>query len=191
MVSRLFGLIITLTLVPASIAAAQSIDPPPVPAGLEAPSGQPFLMARAEGTQNYVCILDNAGFTWAFFGPQATLFTDANEQVTTHYLSPNPIEGGTPRATWQHSADSSVVWAALLKSSTDPAFVASGAIPWLLLEVKGSEAGPTGGATLAGAKFIQRVNTQGGLAPATGCRLGKDVGKKALVPYATDYVFYR
>ena len=55
----------------------------------------------------------------------------------------------------------------------------------------GSDTGPTGGAMLAGTLFIQRVSTQGGLAPATGCKSAKDVGKKALVPYSTDYVFYR
>jgi hypothetical protein len=38
--------------------------------------------------------------------------------------------------------------------------------------------------------FIQRVNTAGGVAPVTGCRAAKDVGKRALVPYTTDYVFY-
>ena len=192
MVSRLFGLIITLTLVPAAIAAAQSIVPPSVPAGLEPPSEvQPFLMAHAEGTQNYTCLSSSSGFTWSFFGPQATLFDEANQQVITHYLSPNPVEGGTPRATWQHSADTSAIWAAAIASSTDPAYVASGAIPWLLLQVKGSDTGPTAGATLVGTLFIQRVNTQGGLAPATGCKSAKDVGKKALVPYSTDYVFYR
>ncbi len=82
MVSRLFGLIITLTLVPAAIAAAQSIVPPSVPAGLEPPSEvQPFLMAHAEGTQNYTCLSSSSGFTWSFFGPQATLFDEANQQV--------------------------------------------------------------------------------------------------------------
>jgi uncharacterized protein DUF3455 len=39
--------------------------------------------------------------------------------------------------------------------------------------------------------FIQRVNTSGGIAPATGCALSTDVGKKTLVPYAADYIFYR
>jgi hypothetical protein len=39
---------------------------------------------------------------------------------------------------------------------------------------------------------VQRVNTQGGIAPATaGCSQAADIGKKALVPYTADYVFYR
>jgi hypothetical protein len=35
------------------------------------------------------------------------------------------------------------------------------------------------------------VNTAGGIAPAAGCSAAADVGKKALVPYTTDYIFYR
>ena len=99
----------------------------------------PYLMARAEGTQNYVCVPTSSGHTWTFFGPQATLFGDGDQQVTTHFLSPNPAEGGTPRATWQHSGDTSTVWAAAIANSTDSSFVAPGAIPWLLLRVVGSE----------------------------------------------------
>jgi hypothetical protein len=71
---------------------------------------------------------------WSFLGPQATLF-DGSHQVMTHYLSPNPDEQNTPRATWQHSRDSSAVWAAAIASSSDAAYVEQGAIPWLLLRV--------------------------------------------------------
>jgi hypothetical protein len=35
------------------------------------------------------------------------------------------------------------------------------------------------------------VNTTGGVAPSTGCRLPKDIGDRAYVPYTADYVFYR
>jgi Protein of unknown function (DUF3455) len=76
-------------------------------------------------------------------------------------------------------------------SSTDPAFVAPGAIPWLLLTVVGFKDGPTGGDTLSGTKFIQRLNTSGGVAPATGCSSPTDVGNKAFVPYTADYFFYK
>jgi hypothetical protein len=164
----------------------------PVPAGLAVPPGvAPFLATHAEGTQNYVCVLGPGGFGWEFHGPQATLVDDAATQVATHFLSPNPIEAGAARATWQHSADTSRVWAAAVASSTDPAFVAPGAIPWLLLKVVGQQDGPVGGTALSGALFIHRVNTAGGVAPPTGCGIAQDTGRKALVPYATDYVFYR
>jgi Protein of unknown function (DUF3455) len=39
--------------------------------------------------------------------------------------------------------------------------------------------------------FIQRLNTNGGSAPATGCSASADVGKQALVPYTADYYFFR
>lgn len=181
--------IVTLAIAPN--AAAQVVTPPAVPANLEVPAGNvPFLIAQAEGTQNYVCVPTSTGHMWTFFGPQATLF-DGDQQVATHFLSPNPAEGGTPRATWQHSGDTSTAWAAAIANSTDPAFVVPGAIPWLLLRVVGSESGPGTSATLTATTYIQRVNTAGGIAPVTGRKSAKDTGRKALVPYTTDYVFYR
>ncbi|MBV8865630.1 MAG: DUF3455 domain-containing protein [Acidobacteriaceae bacterium] len=39
--------------------------------------------------------------------------------------------------------------------------------------------------------FIQRLNTGGGSAPATGCAVATDVGKQTLVPYSADYFFFR
>ena len=61
---------------------------------------------------------------------------------------------------------------------------------WLLLETAGVHEGPTGGDLLTQTTFIQRVNTNGGLAPATGCAQLSDVGKKAFVPYTADYFFF-
>ena len=66
-----------------------------------------------------------------------------------------------------------------------------GAIPWLLLRVVGDDPGPGGGTFFSGTTFIQRINTAGGKAPVTGCKNAGDIGKKALVPYSTDYVFHR
>src|SRR5262249_54909948 len=53
--------------------------------------------------------------------------------------------------------------------STDPRFVALGVIPWLRPQVVGSQSGPTDGDRLTETTFIQRLNTAGGIAPATGC----------------------
>lgn len=166
--------------------------PPQVPSGLEVPAGnRPFLRAHAVGTQTYVCLTSPSGYTWGFFGPQATLFTVEATPLVTHFVSPNPNEGGTPRATWQHSRDTSRVWARQIAMSSDPAFVEHGAIPWLLLGVVGAEFRPSGSRKLSDTTYIQRLRTSGGLAPMTGCAEAPDVGKKALVPYAADYVFYR
>jgi hypothetical protein len=184
------ALIVTLAIAPA--AAARDVVTPPVPANLEVPAGaEAFLAAQATGTQNYICLPTGTGVSWAFLGPQATLFNADAEQIATHFLSPNPDETGTPRATWQHSRDTSAVWAVGIASSTDSDYVAPGAIPWLLLEVTGAEYGPPFGDKLAGTRFIQRVNTAGGAAPAAGCSSSGDIGRKALVAYTTDYIFYR
>jgi hypothetical protein len=169
------------------VALADDVTPPPVPEALAVPEGnRPFLLVHAFGTQNYVCL--EPGAAWTFLGPQATVFDGESGQVMTHFLSANPVEGGALRATWQHSRDSSAVWALAIASSSDPDFVPAGAVPWLLLRVAGAEAGPTGGDRLTATSYIQRVNTGGGTAPAGACPA---VGARLLVPYTADYVFYR
>jgi Protein of unknown function (DUF3455) len=183
--------IMTLTIAAAQ-AAAQGIVPPAVPSNLEVPAGNTaFLIGQAWGTQNYICLPNAGGFSWTLFSPQATLFDDKGNQQITHFLSANPVENGTLRPTWQHSGDTSIAWAAAIQPSTDPDFVAPGAIPWLLLQVVGTQSGPALGHKLTYTTYIQRVNTVGGIAPADGCSVATDVGRKALVPYMADYVFYR
>jgi hypothetical protein len=137
-----------------------------------------------------MCLPSGASFAWTLLGPQATLFNDRGEQVATHFLSPNPDQPGTTRATWQHSRDTSAVWALAVASSTDSAYVEPGAIAWLLLDVVGKETGPDGGDKLSSAIQLHRVNTSGGPAPATGCGVAADVGQRRFVPYEADYYFY-
>lgn len=181
------------------MALGQTIKPPAVPDGLNAPDGTvPFLVGHATGTQNYICLPSGAGFAWTFFSPQATLFTDIKffgkeiqQQIITHFLSPNPDEDDLPRVTWQSSIDTSAVWAKASKSSTDANFVAVGAIPWVLLDAVGHRPGPARGAFLTQTVAIQRVNTHGGVAPSTGCSEAANVGATALSPYTADYFFYK
>jgi hypothetical protein len=178
---------------PQRSARAADVTPPAVPAAVQVPAGNKlFLVGHASGTQNYVCLPSGTGVKFVLSTPQATLF-EGKKQVTTHYFSPNPSEGGTIRATWQHSRDTSTVWGEVKpgNSSSDPAYVAPGAIPWLLVTAVGFQEGPTGGDKLTETTFIQRLNTSGGVAPATGCSSSADVGKQAFVPYTTDYFFYR
>jgi hypothetical protein len=173
-------------------AYAQRETPPPVPDLIPVPAGQRlFLAGHAYGTQNYICLPAGASFAWTLFGPQATLFHNDALQVMTHFLSANPDEAGTLRATWQHSVDSSAVWARAIATSSDAGFVAPGAIPWLLLEVVGAEGGTRGGRRLTVANYIHRLNTVGGVAPATGCSQSANVGSRVFVPYEADYFFYR
>ncbi|HUS08873.1 MAG TPA: DUF3455 domain-containing protein [Pyrinomonadaceae bacterium] len=178
-------------------ANAQTITPPPVPDGIGVEAGnEAFLLGRGVGTQNYVCSPCDptkpncpSGVAFTLFTPQATLFDAQEEQLTTHFFSPNPLEPGIIRATWQDSRDTSTVWASLVKSAT----VRTDSIPWLLLNVKdtGTQAGPTGGDRLTKTTFIQRLNTSGGLAPSTGCLSSFDLGHQAFLPYKADYFFYK
>lgn len=171
---------------------------PSLPDNLQVPSGNvAYLKGNASGTQNYMCVPGANGPTWQFAGPQATLFVavpwsrlENSLQITTHFLSPNPAEAGTPRPTWQSSFDTSAVWGKALAESRDPRYVEAGAIPWLLVQITGAQRGPLGGSTLSSTTFIHRVKTSGGVAPATGCD-ASSYGKMALVPYTTDYIFYR
>jgi hypothetical protein len=171
------------------------VTPPPVPAELEVPEGNRlFFVGHAFGTQNYICLPSATaptGVAWTLFGPQANLFDRHDRQITTHFLSPNPDEGGLARATWQHSDDTSAVWARAAAISADPNYVAPGAIPWLKLEVVGDARGPRNGRTLTATTWIQRLNTTGGAAPATGCAASADIGARTFVPYTADYFFYK
>lgn len=181
----------------ASVAGAQpAITAPEVPANLAVKDGYvAFFTGHAIGTQNYMCLPSGKSVIWRQFAPEATLYLtfmgEVHQQLTTHFLSANPDESGVYRPTWQHSFDSSRVWGRGIASSIDPSYVEPGAIPWLLVEVVGNEPGPDGGSTLTSAKYIHRVNTTGGVAPATGCSSTKDVGAMTLVPYTADYYFYK
>ena len=192
--------------VPLSQAAfAGQVMPPSVPTEIEAPAGnKAFLVGHALGTQNYVCkssASSASGVAYALFTPEATLFSEDGGQLITHFFSPNPnprdpntspavVADGAIRATWQHSRDTSTVWAKLHEQPAGAVTVDKGAIAWLLLDVVGAADGPDGAGTLTKTTFIQRVNTTGGLAPSAGCGAPTDLGNQAFVPYTADYVFY-
>jgi len=185
-----------------------------VPANIQVPAGNhAFLVGHGVGTQNYVCApsaSSPSGVAYALFTPQATLFSDDSRQLITHFFSPSPSEtntnpaviaAGPIRVTWQHSRDASIVRGKvrpadptvpgdLGDSSTDPAFVAPGAVAWLKVTATATEVGPTGGDTLTKTTFIQRLNTAGGVAPSPGCASPANLGNQAFVPYTADYFFY-
>ncbi|HYZ72698.1 MAG TPA: DUF3455 domain-containing protein [Chthoniobacterales bacterium] len=214
------GLVAVLAVTALKIASAQeteqskkdeitsSVSSSPVtPDIIKPPDGNSaFLGTHAVGTQGYVCLPSGSGASWTVNNarPQATLFTNAFGlafQLITHFLSPveNPNDVGPkpPRfgdVTWQSSLDSSRVWAQptnAIHAGSDPSCPNTGAIDCLLLQTIGSDQGPTGGATLTKTTFIQRLNTKGGSAPASGCSVFADVGKQTLVPYSADYFFFR
>jgi uncharacterized protein DUF3455 len=174
-----------------SVHAGDRIVVPDVPADIEAPAGfKAFFAGHAVGTQNYICAPSPTGPKWLFVGPQATIFDGSGQQSLTHFQSVNHLQADAIQATWQHSRDSSAVWAKKLFGSIDINYVSPDAIEWLLLEVTGAAAGPTDGDRLLAASFIQRVNTVGGKEPAQACTAAI-VNQRQLVPYEADYIFYR
>jgi len=160
------------------------IRPPDVPFIIQVPAGnQPFRVAHAVGTQNYVCL--STGWATAAYGPQATLFNEDREQILTHFLIAYPSGSDAFFPAWQDSRDTSIVWASAVrdaKYTPDPT-----AIAWLLLKAVDTAPGPTGGDKMLGTTYIQRVNTTGGLIPTRTCA----PGDRALVPYTADYYFYK
>ena len=178
------ALMLALTVLLPQATRADKVTPSDVPDIIQVPPGNRlFREGHAIGTQNYICL--STGWASPAYGPQATLFNDDNDQIITHFLSPNPDESDTPRPAWQDSRDTSTVWGNPIPDATYTPDAT--AIPWLLLEVVGSAEGPTGGDTMTGTTYIQRVNTTGGLKPTGSCT----EGDKALVPYSADYFFYK
>jgi len=180
---------------------------PAAPAAITPPAGNSaFLAGHAVGTQGYVCLPTGSGASWTVntARPEATLFTNIfgnAVQIITHFLSPDtnpnqfapkPLPFGN--ATWQSSFDSSKVWGQTLQAiiaGSDASCPNAGAIGCLLLQAIGSQQGPAGGKIMTKTTYIQRLNTNGGSAPASGCSVPADVGKQALVPYSADYYFFR
>jgi hypothetical protein len=193
--------------VSSSLAMGQELQ---TPSAITPPPGNVlFLKAHATGTQNYICqpSTSGSGNTWVFFSPQATLSIPIAEhfhqQVVTHFLSPVPNANSSPEAsctlssetgevscpTWQSSLDSSVVWGGKVGSidaGSDASCPNAGSIPCLLLNAVATRPGQFDAGALAKTTFIQRLNTNGGSAPAASCK----VGDQALVPYSADYLFY-
>ena len=110
------------------------------------------------------------GTNWGSAVPEATLFDSDGNIVAIHFAGP----------TWESNSGSRVVGTVVPPRVT----VDTNAIPWLKLQA----ASTSGSGVLAETKYIQRVNTAGGLAPSTP---GAFVGQVARMPYTADYYFYR
>ncbi len=157
--------------------AAQYRQPqerPEVPENLKAPADeQVVLAAHATGVQIYVC---QAGaeqkFGWVLKAPEAELADSTGKQVVHHSAGP----------TWKHVDGSEVKGKVLAKQDAPK----GDAIPWLLL----AAASHTGEGILSRATSIQRIHTEGGLAPAANTCDGSASGKESRSAYAADYYFY-
>jgi hypothetical protein len=164
---------------PTSWYVAPVVDPTiTVPDG----GGGVLLHAIGSGTQDYKCVAstNDAGttYTWTLVTPDATL-SDCHATVIGHHFA---SEGGAGFPEWQTTDGTYVVGQKRMGFTPDGG---SGSIPWLL--VGAVDAGGTG--ALSSTQFVQRLNTDGGNAPASTCNAGT-VGNTTDIPYTADYYFF-
>lgn len=148
-----------------------SLPAPEVPDVIAVPEGQRLaFVLDAEGQQLYVCAATATGYGWTFVAPEADLLKANGHFAGTHYVGP----------TWEARDGSSVVAARVAGYSADPS-----AIPWLLL----SAVSHGGHGVMQRVSYIHRLDTEGGIAPATGCDVDH-VGEEQGVDYVATYYFY-
>jgi hypothetical protein len=196
---RLFTSLAAATAVAASVfitsGAAASAEPAPPPAAASTSSTgvttnpnprdavrvddtkyKIVITLRGVGKQVYDCV----GTTYKLREPMAGLFTSRG---------PAGIHGAPSGPTapfWANFDGSRVVGNTTNDATTNPDFVAVDApdpvhdVKWLRVPT----AGNAGTGVFSKVKFIQRINTRGGVAPAT-CG-----APTVSLDYATDYVFW-
>src|SRR6202022_4057694 len=126
-----------------------------VPEALKTPDNERMvLQAHAKGDQIYSCKVDGGQGAWMLKAPEAQLFDKDGKAFGEHFAGPS----------WEASDGSRVVGKAAANAPSPD----GDSIPWLL--VKGVS--PEGTGVMAAVTSIQRINTKGGKAPASGCDAG-------------------
>jgi Protein of unknown function (DUF3455) len=146
-----------------------------IPEALRAPGNQVMKLAlHGSGVQIYECRASKDGpakFAWGLRSPEADLSDHAGKLVGRHYAGP----------TWEANDGSEVTGEVVAQANAPD----TEAIAWLLLRATSNAGKGLFGKT----RFIQRVHTVGGKAPAGGCDATL-VGKRVRVAYSADYYFY-
>jgi hypothetical protein len=138
------------------------------PPELRVPDGYTrVLQSDGRGVQIYDCV-DGA---WKFREPTAAIVDQRSGKVVAiHYVGP----------TWQSIRDGSKVVGAVKARRDAPNPQRD--IPWLLLQAMSN----TGPGMFAQVQYIQRLDTEGGVAPAAPCTTGQSVS----VAYTATYEFW-
>lgn len=143
----------------------------PVPEELSVSEGYKLkLSLQGVGSQRYECAAANGSYAWKFVAPDADLLDHKGHVVGHHGAGP----------IWQSDDGSSVT-----AKKVAEAPVAISSIPWLLLQAASHE----GEGTFADITYIQRVDTEGGLAPDAACAEANS-GEQVAVPYRALYKFF-
>jgi hypothetical protein len=163
------------TALAAVLSTAALAATPDVPEAVRPPSGHKMtLHTVGVGEITYECRL-KAGATdaheWAFVSPVAMLTDKSKKPVGKYYAGP----------TWEAADGSKVTGKQVAVAPAAP-----GNIPLQLVKAEPA----TGNGAMSGVTYIQRLNTQGGVAPADPCTAAT-VGAKKQVLYQADYLFYK
>ena len=143
-----------------------------VPEALQTPPNEQLVVqVHAKGQQIYSCKVDGAQAAWTLKAPDAQLFDKDGKAFGKHFAGPS----------WEASDGSRVVGKAAANAPSPDA----DAIPWLLVKVVSHE----GQGVLTPVTSIQRINTKGGKAPASGCDAAH-AGQEVRVAYSADYLFF-
>lgn len=156
-----------MTLLPLLVSAEGSIPEPILPP----PLFVPVSTVHAKGVQIFQCSLVRGIFSWQLQAPDALLYDDHYQVVGKHYSGP----------VWEYKEGSLVVGRVVKKIDVSP----DTAISWLLVEVVSHK----GNGFFLKVRYINRINTIGGLTPLSGCN-SNHLGSEKRVPYTADYVFY-
>jgi hypothetical protein len=167
LVSLFTALLITASAVLSFSTSAQQIPPQ-----LQPPAGEQLLLqVHAKGDQVYICKEGSTEFSWALKAPDAQLFDKDGKPFGKHFAGPS----------WEANDGSRVTGKAVANVPSPDA----DSIPWLLVNVVSHE----GSGALSRATSIQRLNTKGGKAPASGCD-SVHAGQEVRIAYSADYLFY-
>ena len=161
---------------PVAQASAAQPEAPSVPPTIEVDEGhRVFLVGHAVGVQIYSCNATAGAYAWGLVAPRADLYDERGKVIVTHFGGPS----------WQARDGSTIVG-----KRVDGVTVDETAIPWLLLSATPADPGADDG-RLDGTKFIQRVATVGGMAPAAATCNAGTVGTVEEIPYTADYYFWK
>jgi len=169
MVNTMIKKILCLSVLLPGLALAGTV----IPEEIRVPNDAKIVLSvHAKGDQIYQCTLESGNYTWQLQAPDAELFDGQGHEVGKHVAGP----------TWRYQDGSEVRGRLLSKIDLTP----DSAISWLLLEAVEHK----GKGVLADVDFINRIDTQSGLPPVSGCN-GNHLGSEKRVAYTAAYVFYK
>jgi hypothetical protein len=143
-----------------------------IPAPIKVPAGNTaILFLHAKGEQIYQCLFNKDAYLWQLQAPDAKLFDADGKLVGSHAAGP----------IWDYR-DGSQARGRVIAKINNPS---NSSIDWLLIEIVGHK----GKGILAKTSYINRINTEGGLPPSSGCE-ANHLGSEKHISYSADYVFY-